>query len=169
MSQRTERDVVCLGDQRPAPIEHQARDGDLLAHTNHFLDGALSDCNLKVGESSATRVARITELLKDAPRPLDTAAFATMSRDHHDGVNNSLWRTGSQGATLSSWIIETPRSGAPKLRVLLANPGRPEQTNLFVLDDKFWKDTPSEHPAVKEKHAAKPKPPPSSTPSSPPF
>jgi isopenicillin-N N-acyltransferase like protein len=110
------------------------------AHSNHFLDASLSDCNLKLGESSATRVVRITELLENAPRPLNTTAFAAMSRDHHNGVNNSLWRTGSESATLSSWIVETPRSGAAKLRVLLANPGRPEQTNIFVLDDKFWND-----------------------------
>ena len=111
------------------------------AHSNHFLDASLINCNSRGGESSAARVARIGELLEKAPRPLGTPAFADMSRDSQGGINNGLWRTGSRSATLSSWIIETPRSGPPTLRVLLANPGRPEQTNTFVLNDQFWKDT----------------------------
>ncbi len=121
------------------------------AHSNHFLDDSLSENNLKIGESSATRVGRINELLKAAPKPLDLAAFAVMSCDRHDGSNNSLWRTGSSGATLSSWIVETPREGAAKLRVVIANPGQPEQTNLFVLDETFWKDHRFENQVAKEK------------------
>lgn len=110
-----------------------------VAHTNHFLEGSLGDCNLKVGESSTVRLARITELLKQAPTPLTAAAFATMSRDRSAGVNNSLWRTGKDSATLSSWILETPATGSPRLRVVIADPGKPERTEQLVLDEAFWK------------------------------
>ena len=125
------------------------------AHSNHFLDASLTNCNSRVGESSSARVARIGELLEKAPRPLRTPAFVAMSRDSQGGVNNSLWRTSSGSATLSSWIIETPRSGPPTLRVLLANPGRPEQTNTFVLTDQFWKDNRFEHHGSSEEREVK--------------
>lgn len=110
-----------------------------VVHTNHFLEKSLSDCNLKVGESSTVRLARITELLKQAPAPLTSAAFATMSRDRNAGPDNSLWRTGKSSATLSSWIMETPAEGSPKLRVVIADPGKPERVEQFVLDEAFWK------------------------------
>jgi isopenicillin-N N-acyltransferase like protein len=126
-------------------------DSGVAAHCNHFLEDSLADCNLRASESSTTRVARIAELLRAAPRPLDTAAFAAMSRDHAGGANNSLWRTGSGGATLSSWIVENPPRGPSKLRVVIANPGRPEQTNVFVLDRKFWADTRFENRVAAEK------------------
>lgn len=111
------------------------------AHANHFLDASLTNDNLNLGESSTTRVARIHSLLESASGPLDTAAFATMSRDQQAGANNSLWRTGTKSATLSSWIVETPRQGPPRLQVVLADPGEPEQTNTLVLDQKFWRDS----------------------------
>jgi hypothetical protein len=66
-------------------------------------------------------------------------AFVGMSKDQHDGVNDSLWRTGKETATLSSWIIETPAGGVPRLRVLLANPGEGEKVEMFNLDEGFWK------------------------------
>ncbi|QYM79659.1 C45 family peptidase [Horticoccus luteus] len=109
------------------------------AHTNHFLEPALADCNLKIGESSATRFRRISELLEAAPGPLDTAAFATMSADRYAGDSDSLWRVGKGSITLSSWILETPAKGDMTLRVVLANPGQPKEEKRFVLDEKFWK------------------------------
>ena len=124
-------------------------------HSNHYLENSLSDCNIKAGESSTNRVARIAELLKTAPKPLNIPTFTTMSRDHHDGDNDSLWRTGSGIKTLSSWILENPQSGSPKLQVVIANPGQPEQTNLFVLNQKFWNDTRFEHQVIKEKERLK--------------
>ena len=111
-----------------------------VAHSNHFLEASLTNCNLTIGQSSATRLERITNLLQGAPKPLNTAAIVTMSRDQRDGTNNSLWRTGPGSRTLSSWIVETPASGAPTLRVLLANPGQPEQIQQFALDQEFWRD-----------------------------
>lgn len=114
-------------------------DSGAAAHSNHYLEDSMADFNKQISASSDTRVRRITELLKTVSKPCDTASFAVMSKDQHDGANNSLWRTGNTGSrTLSSWILETPAQGAPKLRVLLANPGQPEETNQFVLDEKFW-------------------------------
>jgi hypothetical protein len=111
-------------------------------HTNHYLEKSLEDFNVKIGSSSATRLGRITDLLTACPAPCDTATFAILSKDQHDGPNNSLWRTGQEVRTLSSWIVETPAEGPPKLRVALANPGEKETTNTFILDEKFWKKGP---------------------------
>lgn len=110
-----------------------------LAHTNHFLEGALADFNKSIGRSSASRLGRINELLTTTPPPYGTAAFARMSKDQHAGPDNSLWRTGKTSRTMSSWIAETPAQGAPRVRVLLANPGQPETTRTFVLDAAFWR------------------------------
>ena len=108
-------------------------------HTNHYLDPGLAVLyNDKVGLSSTTRLARINELLAQAPRPFSVAEFAWISRDRHDGEDNSLWRSG-KSKTLASWIIESPASGAPKLRVLIANPDEAETLQEFVLDEAFWK------------------------------
>lgn len=108
------------------------------AHTNHYLDGALADCNIKIGASSAARFRRISELLQKAPAAPGIAVFAAMSKDQAAGPDNSLWRTGKSSSTLSSWILETPAKGSPKLRVVIANPGEPEVEKHFVLDQAFW-------------------------------
>lgn len=110
----------------------------VVAHANHFLDESLVEFNISVGESSMKRFARITHLLEVSPRPFTAECFAVMGKDQHDGPDNSLWRTGKVARTLASWIVETPAHGAPKLRVVIANPGQPEQTQSFVLDEKFW-------------------------------
>ncbi len=110
-----------------------------VVHANHYLDEAMQEFNLKTNRSSCARVKRIADLLQAAPRPFDTAQFASMSRDRHGGPNNSLWRTGTNGCTLSSWIVETPAQGAPRLRVLIANPNQPEELRQYVLDNTFWK------------------------------
>ena len=109
-------------------------------HTNHFLEEKLSVFNTKIGSSSATRLERITELLKTASPSHTIESFSKISRDQHAGPDNSLWRTGQNGATLSSWIIETPSHDRPKLKVVMANPGKPEETHTFVLDQKFWSE-----------------------------
>ncbi len=109
-----------------------------VAHTNHYLDGALADCNIKIGASSDTRFRRISELLQKAPAAPDIAAFAAMSKDQAAGPDNSLWRTAKSSCTLSSWILETPAKGSPRLRVVVANPGEPEVEKQFVLDQAFW-------------------------------
>jgi hypothetical protein len=110
------------------------------AHTNHFLDEKLASFNTKIGVSSTTRLARITELLKTEGASHTLESFSKISRDQHAGPDNSLWRTGKNGTTLSSWIIETPARDMPKLRVVIANPGQQEETHSFVLDQKFWSE-----------------------------
>jgi len=111
-----------------------------VVHTNHYLEKKLAEFNIKIGSSSATRFDRITHLMKTPSTPCTTESFVTISRDQHDGPDNSLWRTGKNERTMASWIIETPARGAPKLRVVIANPGEQEQTHSFVLDQKFWKE-----------------------------
>jgi len=112
-------------------------------HANHYLDETMQEFNIRVGTGSATRARRIKHLLATTPGPYDVVRFAEMSRDHHDGPDNSLWRTGTNGCTLSSWIIETPALGPPRLRVLLANPGQPEELRQLVLDETFWARPPA--------------------------
>ena len=108
-------------------------------HTNHYLDPDLAALyNSKVGQSSATRLARINELLTQGLRPFSSAQFSEISRDQHDSPDDSLWRSG-KSRTMASWIVESPASGAPKLRVVLANPDEAETVQEFVLNEAFWK------------------------------
>ncbi len=113
----------------------------VVAHANHFLDETLAEFNVNVGESSRTRQDRIQQLLTISPKPCTTDTFAVMSKDQHDGPDNSLWRTGKVARTLSSWIVENPAQGAPRLRVVITNPGQKEETQVFVLDERFWRET----------------------------
>lgn len=109
------------------------------AHTNHFLDPRLAAAyNDRIGASSARRLARIGELLAQAGRPFTLAQFAAMSRDRHDGPDDSLWRSGREH-TLASWIVDSPLAGSPRLRVVIANPGEAEETREFDLDEGFWR------------------------------
>jgi hypothetical protein len=111
------------------------------AHTNHYLDPQLAArFNARIGTSSATRLARIRQLLAEGG-PYSLERFAGISRDHHDGPDDSLWRDGREW-TLASWIVAAPPAGAPKLRVVVANPGQPEATRDFTLDEAFWKQPP---------------------------
>jgi hypothetical protein len=113
-----------------------------VVHTNHFLEESLAGFNAKIGSSSATRLARITKLMMAEPMPCTAESFARISRDQQDGPDSSLWRTGKAACTLASWIVETPARGAPKLRVVLANPGKQEETHAFILDPAFWSRPP---------------------------
>ena len=111
-----------------------------VAHTNHYLDPDLAArYNVRIGASSAARLARIQDLLAQGG-PFDLERFAALSRDRNDGPDNSLWRSGRE-CTLASWIVDAPAAGAPRLRVVLANPGEPEVTRQFDLDEAFWKRT----------------------------
>jgi isopenicillin-N N-acyltransferase like protein len=107
-----------------------------VAHTNHYLTESMKSCNSRAGRSTTTRLHRINELLSRQPHTV--ATFAAMSRDQHDGVDNSLWRTGTKTATLSSWILEAPAVGPLRLQIVIANPGQREQSQSFVLDAAFW-------------------------------
>ena len=114
-------------------------DEGVAAHTNHYLDAALAGrFGDTPGPSSRARLARITALLDDAPRPLSSAAFAAMSSDRNDGPDDSLWRSGREH-TLAAWIVRTPPGGAPILDVRIANPGEEERRETQVLDEAFWR------------------------------
>ncbi|MDR3414162.1 MAG: carcinine hydrolase/isopenicillin-N N-acyltransferase family protein [Formivibrio sp.] len=113
-------------------------DKGTLAHTNHYLNKDLAVFNTAPNPGSLVRLARINVLLKKTASPYTLSEFIAMSRDRHDGPENSLWRTGKE-RTLSSWIIQTPASGAAKLRVVIANPRESEKTFTYTLNDIFWK------------------------------
>lgn len=113
-------------------------DKDSVTHTNHYLDPELAALyNKKIAASSATRYERINTLLRQATAPYTLEQFATLSRDQHDGPDNSLWRNGKE-TTLASWIVASPAAGASRLRVAIANPGEAESTLELVLDKAFW-------------------------------
>jgi len=118
----------------------QIIENGVMAHTNHYLDPELARMyNGMVGPSSVARLARITELLAEGERPFSSTRFAEISRDRRDGPDNSLWRSGHT-RTMASWIVASPTFGAPTLRVVIANPGKAETEQEFVLDEAFWKE-----------------------------
>jgi isopenicillin-N N-acyltransferase-like protein len=109
----------------------------VLAHTNHYLSQELAHCNQLQGESSHLRLARVSSLLAvDKKWRLDN--FAAISRDQHDGADNSLWRHGKE-YTLASWQIALPAQGAPQLNLVLANPQQSELKAQWTLDAEFWR------------------------------
>lgn len=111
-----------------------------VVHTNHYLEKDLSPFNMNIGSSSTARLDRVSQLLQTASGPHTTESFSKISRDQHAGPDNSLWRTGENGATLSSWILEAPACDMPKLRVVIANPGKPEEMHTYILDETFWNE-----------------------------
>jgi isopenicillin-N N-acyltransferase-like protein len=109
----------------------------VLAHTNHYLSPELAHCNQLQGESSHLRLARVSSLLAvDKKWRLDD--FAAISRDQHDGADNSLWRHGKE-YTLASWQIALPVQSVPTLSVVLANPLQNEKKAVWRLDALFWR------------------------------
>ncbi|SMC20954.1 Acyl-coenzyme A:6-aminopenicillanic acid acyl-transferase [Andreprevotia lacus DSM 23236] len=104
------------------------------AHTNHYTDPAVLNNGQKIGTSSAVRLARVQTLLAQAQQPHTLAEFTHISADHHDGPDNSLWRD----HTLAGWQIALPTQAAPHLHLVLANPGRPQQSKDWTLDSNFW-------------------------------
>ncbi len=116
-------------------------DNGVLGHTNHFLDEALREDNLRVKLTSRLRLIRINYLLKTHRQPLTLEDFIRFSQDRHDGPDNSLWRTGGsprEERTLSSWIVSVPPQGSPTLYVRLADPEAPPRTYRLHLDGAFW-------------------------------
>ncbi|OWY40611.1 hypothetical protein CEK28_03540 [Xenophilus sp. AP218F] len=111
-----------------------------LAHTNHYFDASLLDRPQKIGDSSRVRLARIQSLLQARPTH-DLAEFGRFSQDRHDGPDDSLWRTGKEH-TLASWQMALPPGGAPRLRLILANPGEPALSRDYLLDARFWAQAP---------------------------
>ncbi|MBM5572689.1 MULTISPECIES: carcinine hydrolase/isopenicillin-N N-acyltransferase family protein [Deefgea] len=110
----------------------------VLTHTNHYLSPELAYCNQLRGPSSHVRLSRIQSLLAMGEQPWHMTDFAQISRDQHDGADNSLWRHGKEH-TLASWQIVLPAEGAPQLTVVLANPNQSEQQETWQLDSQFWR------------------------------
>ena len=89
-----------------------------IAHTNHFIEPESAALNEKVGTSSATRLARINELLESGKKPFTLADFIAMTKDRHDGPVNSIWRVGKRTdgpQTLGAMAVFLPPQGAPKI------------------------------------------------------
>lgn len=89
-----------------------------IAHTNHFIEPESVTFNEKVGKSSATRLARINELLETAKKPLELTDFIAMTKDQHDGPVNSIWRVGKRPdgpQTLGAMAVFLPQQGVPKI------------------------------------------------------
>lgn len=112
-----------------------------LAHTNHYLDPQLAALyNKKISTSSVIRLGRIETLLGQTQGPYTLDQFTAFSQDQHDGANNSLWRSGREH-TLASWMVAVPTHGAPRLRLVMANPGETRRTQDLLLDEAFWQST----------------------------
>ncbi|QIY81683.1 carcinine hydrolase/isopenicillin-N N-acyltransferase family protein [Chromobacterium violaceum] len=107
-----------------------------LAHTNHYADTSLLDGAQTIGPSSQARLERIRFLLDQHPAHT-LSEFERLSRDRHDGPDNSLWRSGREH-TLAGWRIALPAGEPPRLQLTLANPGRAERDGDYALDAAFW-------------------------------
>lgn len=87
----------------------QRTSDSFLCHTNFYLEPPFNHLNLQVGESSKTRYLRITQLLTETKQPFTVQKFNEFSQDTSDGLDNSLWRLGSdsrKSQTLASFIVE---------------------------------------------------------------
>ncbi len=108
-----------------------------MTHTNHYLNTGLIEQQQKIGPSSATRYSRINALLSETKEAHTLDEFSRISRDRHDGPDNSLWRNG-RDYTLAGWQIALPAGGPPHLHLLVANPGEAQQHFDLRLDAAFW-------------------------------
>ncbi|OHX17329.1 carcinine hydrolase/isopenicillin-N N-acyltransferase family protein [Chromobacterium sphagni] len=109
----------------------------VLTHTNHYRDAGLLDQPQSIGRSSASRLSRIDSLLSAQPSHT-RAEFSAISQDRHDGPDDSLWRSGREH-TLANWQVSLPVNAAPRLRLVLANPGAEPIARDYVLDAAFWR------------------------------
>ncbi|WP_146056749.1 hypothetical protein [Chromobacterium alticapitis] len=60
-----------------------------------------------------------------------------MSQDRHDGPDNSLWRDGREH-TPAGWQMALPAGAAPRLHLVLANPGAAPVAQDYAQDAAFW-------------------------------
>lgn len=112
-----------------------------LFQTNHYLEPALVDANVRIGASSQARADRIRALLEQASRPANLEDLLGMSRDTEGGPDNGIWRTGkAPGATrtMATFAVAMPPSGPGRLVVRLADPEQPERTLHVVLDEQAF-------------------------------
>ena len=117
---------------------------NVLYHTNHYLDPSTSFANYRQpGVSSLTRYNRIGYLLNNTKKPFTLDDFIRFSNDQHDGVDNSIWRTGSKktsSQTLAVFSVYIPKEGSPviytKIRENVADQGK-EKISIVKADKIF--------------------------------
>jgi hypothetical protein len=109
-------------------VRVETRRNGTLAHTNHYLPGALEACNLRVpGPSSLARLDRIQALLAGKTLTFDDCLAFT--RDAHDGADNSIFRTGSRPGgtrTEATWVVRLEPDGGAEVYARLLNAGEQE-------------------------------------------
>ena len=127
---------VELGPDRQLGVQ-RSRQG-WLAHTNHYLHPDLAGCNETApAAGTTTRLARITELLRQGPQPFDLLLFREFSQDRHDGPDHSLLRTGSKpgGAqTVAQFVTWLPPAGSPQVWGKLLTGQRPAEYEFAAAD-----------------------------------
>lgn len=109
----------------------------VLYHTNHYLEPALQRFNRKLGESSTARYARIAHLLQTSPKPYTFDSLLAFTRDHADGPDDSILRTGSTPTspqTVAVFAVSLPASGETEVYVRLLQEGKPEHEETNTLD-----------------------------------
>lgn len=88
-----------------------------LAHTNHYLENP--EWNLRtLTLSSVMRQERIEELLQNGKKPYDLKELLVFAKDHIGSANSSIFRTGEtekSTRTISTFAVEIPKSGKPKI------------------------------------------------------
>ena len=115
-------------------------DKDTLAHTNHFLSPDLAGQNVKAGQSSHTRLDRITALLA-GQKTFTLEDFERFSSDRNAGPDNSIFRAGStphSTRTMARFMVRDLPGQPPEALVAgFEDPARPWRVRL-VLDAAFW-------------------------------
>jgi len=123
-------------------VSVRVAENGILYHTNHYVSNTeFMKFNKKKSKSSKTRFRRISTLLDSYKEPLTVEDFTKVSMDQNDGADNSIWRTGStpkKSRTLATFIVEIPKTGASKVFIRTADPGKEKKEFRFVLDDEFW-------------------------------
>lgn len=114
-----DRDRIALIEVMPGGamnVESTSRGS--LYHTNHFVKENSRTFNVKVAKSSASRYARIGELLEKTRKPMTLDDFIAFSKDRHAGPNNSIFRVGKNylsSRTVSVMIARIPKLGPVEL------------------------------------------------------
>lgn len=108
--------LIEIGAEGETSIKREKN--NCLAHTNYYLDSKFADFNIRVGESSATRYQRITELLETTEKPFSLQNFINFTQDQNAGPDNSIWRLGSGpkvSESLAAFVVKIAPDGDFKL------------------------------------------------------
>lgn len=98
-----------------------------IAHTNHYIYDGLPSDNIVMGVSSRKRLARIEELLSDAPKPFCFDDFLAFAADRRDGPSDSIFRVGdlsNRERTVATFIARVASDGTAELSISIYNPGQ---------------------------------------------